>query len=174
MDEVLVIPEGSCLEDVVPTVSDQGYWKDRLIRFDSPTKDGLVYTRGSKDGWNRWAEIIGHDAYSWDRMIPFLLKVSFCDSQNLMNVSLTYKGITRVKSWFRIRKIKLKRGISIHLSTVMEGRCPILHPTITTQSTRCSYRQHKIYQMSSHTYLIWTMEARLGSVSFSWFIQGFF
>jgi len=115
-------------------------------------KDGLVYTRGAKDDWNRWAEIIGDDAYSWDRMIPFLLKVSFCDSQNLMNVPLTYKGITRVKSWFRIRKIKLKRGISIHLSTVMEGQCPILHPTITTQSTRCSYRQHKICQLSSHTW----------------------
>jgi len=83
MDEVLVIPEGRCLEDVVPTVSNEGYQKGWLIRFDSP-EDGLVYTRGSKDDWNRWAEIIGDDAYSWDRMLPFLLKVSFCDSQNVM------------------------------------------------------------------------------------------
>ncbi|KAF5351617.1 hypothetical protein D9756_007498 [Leucocoprinus leucothites] len=34
----------------------------------------MVFTRGSRDDWDRWAEIIGDGAYSWDKMLPFMLK----------------------------------------------------------------------------------------------------
>lgn len=38
--------------------------------------DNMAYTRGSKDDWDRWAKIVGDEGFSWDRMFPFLLKVS--------------------------------------------------------------------------------------------------
>lgn len=59
---------------VVLIVSDP-IWKVRrreITRF----IDGLVYTRGSEDDWNQWAEITGDDVLRWDNILPLMEKVS--------------------------------------------------------------------------------------------------
>lgn len=37
--------------------------------------DGMVFTRGSKDDWDNWANIVEDDDLKWDNMIPYMLKV---------------------------------------------------------------------------------------------------
>lgn len=37
--------------------------------------DGMGYTRGSRDDWDRWAEVTGDENLSWDKMFPLMLKV---------------------------------------------------------------------------------------------------
>ncbi len=37
--------------------------------------DGMVYTRGSRDDWDRWAEVTDEGALSWDNMLPFMFRV---------------------------------------------------------------------------------------------------
>ncbi|KAJ7452774.1 aryl-alcohol-oxidase from pleurotus Eryingii [Mycena galericulata] len=34
----------------------------------------MVYTRGSKDDWDRFAKITGDDGWSWDSIFPYILK----------------------------------------------------------------------------------------------------
>ncbi|KXN87042.1 Pyridoxine 4-oxidase [Leucoagaricus sp. SymC.cos] len=36
--------------------------------------NGMVYTRGAKDDWNKWAEITGDDALAWDNILPLIFK----------------------------------------------------------------------------------------------------
>ena len=36
----------------------------------------MVWTRGSKDDWDRYAEVTGDDGWSWDAMLPYMLKVA--------------------------------------------------------------------------------------------------
>jgi len=50
--------------------------------------DGMVYTRGSKDDWDRWAEIVEDDGLKWDNMMPYMLKVClpFTQSSLLLNL----------------------------------------------------------------------------------------
>jgi choline dehydrogenase len=44
---------------------------DNHLRF----VDGMGYTRGSRDDWDRWAKDTGDDGLSWDEMYPLLLQV---------------------------------------------------------------------------------------------------
>ena len=37
--------------------------------------DGLIYTRGSADDYNRIAEVSGDSGWSWDALLPFIKKV---------------------------------------------------------------------------------------------------
>ncbi|KAF7362799.1 Choline dehydrogenase, mitochondrial [Mycena venus] len=34
----------------------------------------MVYTRGSKEDFNRWADITGDDGWSWDSLVPYMRK----------------------------------------------------------------------------------------------------
>lgn len=36
----------------------------------------MVWTRGSKDDWDRYAEVTGDNGWSWDAMLPYMLKVA--------------------------------------------------------------------------------------------------
>lgn len=38
------------------------------------SQDGMVFTRGSRDDWDRWAEVTGEEALRWDNMLPFMFK----------------------------------------------------------------------------------------------------
>nr|V5NC32.1 RecName: Full=Pyranose dehydrogenase; Short=PDH; AltName: Full=Pyranose:quinone oxidoreductase 1; Flags: Precursor [Agaricus xanthodermus]AHA85314.1 pyranose dehydrogenase [Agaricus xanthodermus] len=38
------------------------------------THNGMVYTRGSEDDWNYWAEVTGDQALSWDSVLPIMKK----------------------------------------------------------------------------------------------------
>ncbi|KAF9002546.1 pyranose dehydrogenase [Cyathus striatus] len=35
--------------------------------------NGMVYTHGSSDDYNRWAAVTGNDGWSWNQMLPFIL-----------------------------------------------------------------------------------------------------
>jgi hypothetical protein len=37
--------------------------------------DGMVYTRGSADDYNRFAAVTGDPGWSWDRLLPYFFKV---------------------------------------------------------------------------------------------------
>jgi hypothetical protein len=37
--------------------------------------DNMAYTRGSKDDWDKWANITGDEEMSWDRMFSYMMKV---------------------------------------------------------------------------------------------------
>nr|V5NDL4.1 RecName: Full=Pyranose dehydrogenase; Short=PDH; AltName: Full=Pyranose:quinone oxidoreductase 1; Flags: Precursor [Agaricus campestris]AHA85313.1 pyranose dehydrogenase [Agaricus campestris] len=39
------------------------------------THNGMVYTRGSKDDWNKWADVTGNRDLSWDSILPIMKKV---------------------------------------------------------------------------------------------------
>lgn len=67
----------------------------------------MVFTRGSRDDWDRWAEIIGDDAYSWDKML-----LLYIDSP---------------KNWCKTQKIRLRKDILTLLFTVTMAQCPIQH-----------------------------------------------
>lgn len=36
----------------------------------------MVWTRGSKDDWDRFAKVTGDNGWSWDEMLPYMLKVA--------------------------------------------------------------------------------------------------
>ncbi|KAF8994720.1 aryl-alcohol oxidase [Cyathus striatus] len=36
--------------------------------------NAMMYTRGSADDYNRWAEVTGDDGWSWKKMLPFILR----------------------------------------------------------------------------------------------------
>ncbi|KAF9002463.1 pyranose dehydrogenase [Cyathus striatus] len=40
----------------------------------SSSINGQVYTRGSSDDYDRWAAISGDEGWSWNRMLPFILR----------------------------------------------------------------------------------------------------
>jgi hypothetical protein len=37
--------------------------------------DGMVYSRGAADDFNRYAELTGDEGWSWDQIFPYILKV---------------------------------------------------------------------------------------------------
>lgn len=40
----------------------------------STSINGMVYTRGSSDDYNRWANLTGDEGWSWNRLLPYFLK----------------------------------------------------------------------------------------------------
>jgi hypothetical protein len=38
--------------------------------------DGMVYTRGSRDDWDRWAKVTDTEALNWDNILPLIRKVN--------------------------------------------------------------------------------------------------
>jgi choline dehydrogenase len=38
--------------------------------------DGMVYTRGSSDDYDRWARVTNDPGWSWDQIFPYFKKVS--------------------------------------------------------------------------------------------------
>ncbi len=75
MDEPYLIPEGTCLAAAVPPVGSIAI--DVLCMSGNILcpSDFMVYTRGSADDYNRYAEITGDDGWSWNEMLPYILKV---------------------------------------------------------------------------------------------------
>lgn len=65
----------------------------------------MSYTRGSKDDFDRWARVTGDDGWSWDKMLPCILKVHdylssniiFCRLRRLILMSLCLLLFTRVE-----------------------------------------------------------------------------
>ncbi|KAF9002550.1 GMC oxidoreductase-domain-containing protein [Cyathus striatus] len=47
----------------------------------SSSINGMVYTRGSRDDYNRWATITGDEGWSWNKMLPFILRVGITKAQ---------------------------------------------------------------------------------------------
>lgn len=39
--------------------------------------DFMVYTRGSKEDFDRWAKVTGDNGWSWDNLVPYMKKVLF-------------------------------------------------------------------------------------------------
>lgn len=35
----------------------------------------MIYTRGSEDDWNRYADLTGDDGWKWDSVLPYAKKV---------------------------------------------------------------------------------------------------
>ncbi|KXN87044.1 Glucose dehydrogenase [FAD, quinone] [Leucoagaricus sp. SymC.cos] len=50
--------------------------------------NGLAYTRGAKDDWDRWAKITGDEGLKWDNMLPFIFRAErlVVDSENQTQV----------------------------------------------------------------------------------------
>ena len=42
--------------------------------------DYMIYTRGAKDDYDRWASVTGDKGWSWDSMTPYLRKVRVLSS----------------------------------------------------------------------------------------------
>ncbi|KXN88670.1 Glucose dehydrogenase [FAD, quinone] [Leucoagaricus sp. SymC.cos] len=42
----------------------------------------MVYTRGSRDDYDRWAKVTGNDNLSWDKILPYILKAEKLTSPN--------------------------------------------------------------------------------------------
>ena len=40
------------------------------------TLDDMVFTRGSKDDYDRWARVTDDKGWSWDSLFPYMLKVN--------------------------------------------------------------------------------------------------
>ncbi|KAH6904174.1 aryl-alcohol oxidase [Coprinopsis sp. MPI-PUGE-AT-0042] len=40
----------------------------------SSATNGLIYTRGSTEDWNRYAKVTGDDGWAWNRILPYFLK----------------------------------------------------------------------------------------------------
>lgn len=38
-------------------------------------KDGMVYTRGSRDDFDNWGRVTGDPRWSWDALWPYILRV---------------------------------------------------------------------------------------------------
>jgi hypothetical protein len=52
--------------------------KSKNVVFNSLTgiiSDYMVYTRGSKEDFDRWAKVTGDDGWSWDNLVPYMKKV---------------------------------------------------------------------------------------------------
>lgn len=47
--------------------------RERLI--DVQVVDGMIYSRGSRDDYDRWASITDDDSLSWGKIYPYILKV---------------------------------------------------------------------------------------------------
>jgi len=50
----------------------------------------MAYMRGSRDDWDKWAEIVEDDALKWDNMMPFIFKVSWSATQVMDSVAHLY------------------------------------------------------------------------------------
>ncbi|KXN88671.1 Glucose dehydrogenase [FAD, quinone] [Leucoagaricus sp. SymC.cos] len=48
----------------------------------SNKQDQMVYTRGSRDDYDRWAKVTGNDNLSWDKILPYILKAEKLTSPN--------------------------------------------------------------------------------------------
>lgn len=48
-----------------------------LIRLKGVCLDGMVYTRGTVEDYDRWARVTGDYGWSWDEMIQYFEKVEF-------------------------------------------------------------------------------------------------
>ncbi|PPQ95024.1 LOW QUALITY PROTEIN: hypothetical protein CVT25_000487, partial [Psilocybe cyanescens] len=78
------------------TVSGEGinnrtidYPKGRILGGCS-SHNSMVYTRGSKDDYDRWAQITGDPGWSWENLMPYILQVylaNHCVSSVLKRVS---------------------------------------------------------------------------------------
>ncbi|KAF5349539.1 hypothetical protein D9756_008782 [Leucocoprinus leucothites] len=73
--------------------------------------NGMVYTRCSRDDWDLWASIVGFDAFSWDRILPFILKaeVLTSDSENQ-----TEQGHIDPSIHSRTGKVSTSAAYSVH------------------------------------------------------------
>lgn len=58
--------------DAVHTVSVESSTPPNIIYS---AVDGMVFTRGSRDDWDRWAKIVEDDGLKWDNIMPYMLKV---------------------------------------------------------------------------------------------------
>ncbi|KAJ7136692.1 hypothetical protein C8R44DRAFT_828533 [Mycena epipterygia] len=61
-----------------PSIYDWNYTTTPQSGLDGRTlpfaRDGMVYTRGAADDFNRYAELTGDEGWSWDRLVPYFLK----------------------------------------------------------------------------------------------------
>jgi choline dehydrogenase-like flavoprotein len=48
-----------------------------LVEYSLPA-DGMVYTRGSSDDYDNWAELGGDRRWSWKALWPYILRVRSC------------------------------------------------------------------------------------------------
>lgn len=51
--------------------------------------DAMIYTRGAKSEWDRYAELGGNDGLKWDNVLPLLMKVIFSSTSRKLNNMLT-------------------------------------------------------------------------------------
>ncbi len=52
------------------------------LSLSTSSLDFLIYTRGSKDDYNRYAEVTEDPSWNWENMFPFMLKVYFAQIIN--------------------------------------------------------------------------------------------
>ena len=54
----------------------------------APT-DFMVWTRGSRDDYDRWANVTGDDGWGWDKLEPYMRKVCGARLSHVLVKSLT-------------------------------------------------------------------------------------
>jgi choline dehydrogenase-like flavoprotein len=80
----------------------------------------MVYTRGSRDDYDRWAATMGDDNLSWEKMLPFILKV--CPNFN----PSSFRKLTIIQRQkggpLQTIPTSLKQVILIHLFIMKMGK----------------------------------------------------
>jgi choline dehydrogenase-like flavoprotein len=53
----------------------------------------MAYTRGSREDYDRWAEVTGDDGWSWDNLVHYMEKVSNPESLSfeILDVMLNHR-----------------------------------------------------------------------------------
>lgn len=77
MIALLATPVERCSEAQRPLVSARNANCCGLVTLTCTLPDYMIYTRGSKDDFNRLASVTGDNGFSWNSLNPYFRKVSY-------------------------------------------------------------------------------------------------
>ena len=97
--------------------------------------DYMVYTRGSKDDYDRWARTVGDEGWSWDALFPYMLKVR-CTLHYMLPFPSYFKGPLRWKHLLNPSTIEVHQAKLIPSSTGI----PVRHDGLEVELPDHIYR----------------------------------
>ena len=64
-----------------------------ILSLDVTNIDYMIYTRGSRDDYDRWADTTGDSGWGWEAMMPYMLKLeNFSVSLQVGDASSKYNS----------------------------------------------------------------------------------
>ena len=123
----------------------------------------MYYTRGSSDDYNRFAAVTGDAGWSWENMLPYMLKVSasILVSFNLLNDWIYY----RAKNGALLRICTIPAINLILRYTASMGWCSPVYLDSHSPAMTWSWLLQNSSQTTFHIYWTWTLDARWDWVS---------